>query len=130
MQRLVLGRAGASLTIVPYPTLDELVRAFDGQHVGLGFFKIRVGLEEIYLDREEPEMAAAVGPELGQHQQRIYSVAAGADAFAALLRAAKPDVEVEIRDCRVAAVSNPDLCREKAANPDTAPQPVLLQGGW
>ena len=103
MKTLVLGRSGACVTLVPYPTLDALVRSFAGQHVGLGYFKIRVGSDEVYLDREDAATAESFGPQLGQEQRRIYSVSMGADEFAGMLSAADPDLDFDVRECRGAA---------------------------
>lgn len=100
MSMLVLGRAGSTLTIVPYPTLDTLIQRFAGRHIGFGYFAIRVGADDIYLDREDADVAEAVGAALDQDgQRRIYSVAMWADEFAAALRAEAAGLDIEIRDC-------------------------------
>ncbi|MDE3075838.1 MAG: hypothetical protein KGJ86_10455 [Chloroflexota bacterium] len=122
MRTLVLGRSGASATLVPYPTLDELIRAFDGQHVGLGYFKIRVGGQDVYLDREDEETALAYGETLGQEQRRIYSVAMGADELAGIVGEANGSLSFEIRECR----GTPVLAGAGVAREDTSGQGTLF----
>lgn len=99
MKPLVLGRSAGG-TLVPYPTLDALVQLFDGQHVGLGDFKIRVSGQDVYLDREDESTAQSFGPWLGQKQRRIYSVSLGADAFVGLLSTAVPELVFDVRECQ------------------------------
>ena len=112
MATLILGRASSTLTIVPYPTIDTLVQQFEGHHIGMGYFRIRLAGTDIYLDREEPDVAAAVGPVLGQEgQRRIYSAAMGADELAGALRRERPELDIEVRDCNPwAEVMSDDCC--------------------